>query len=251
MRPLAEKIFTEEEIEKFKRSLAGHEMGGLDNIFAIPKEMKENTLMEGYYKTYPVEDVKRYLKKRYGRHAIVETFENENGVILFRVGVYNDEDSKRVVDRDMSLCGYYPSLVDVVGDGSTQYIIYEPRYQDPVTEFVKKLGCVYHITKKSVVEKILEIGLCPKTNNKRFNYPDRIYLFLHQPSDATARTLISQFRLYDKNKWEGDNEYVLLKVDTAEIECEFFFDPNAEDCVYTKDNIHPKYISIEKEYLLK
>ena len=174
MNPLKQKIFTEEEIERFKKSLPGHERDGFWNIFSIPSSLKENVLMEGYYMTYPPEDVKKFLKKRYGEYAIVETYEAENGVIIFRICVYNDEDSKRIVDKDMSLCGYYPSFMEVIGN-STQYIIYEPRNQKAVNRVVKSKGFIYHITKTSLYGKIQKIGLCPRTGNKRFNYPERVH----------------------------------------------------------------------------
>lgn len=247
MNPLKEKIFTEEEIEKFKRSLPGHEMDNFGNIFAIPNSLKENILMEGYYMTYPPEKVKKYLKNRYGEYAIIETYERDNGIIVFRIGVYNDEDSKRIVDKDMSLCGYYPSFVEIIGN-TTQYIIYEPRNQKSVNEIVKTKKYVYHFTKESLYEKIKNVGLCPRTNNKRFNYPERVYLMLEKPTPKNASKFITQLMASDKNK-RDDDVYVLLKIATKDLDMDFFFDPNAENCVYIKENILPKFISIEERYI--
>jgi hypothetical protein len=249
MNPLKEKIFTEKEIEVFERTVAGHERDWFGNIFAISDDLKNNVLMEGYYMTYPPEKVEEYLKKRYGKYAIVETYAVDNGVIIFRIGVYNDEDSKRIVDKDMSLCGYYPSKVDVLGN-NTQYIIYEPRNQKTINKVVKDKGVIYHLTKASLYKKIEEIGLCPRTGNKRFNYPERVYFLLQKPAPNAVSEIITQLREYDKNRRE-DDAYVLLKVDTKELEVNFFFDPNAADCVYTKENIPPQFISIEEEYAKK
>ena len=39
-------------------------------------------------------------------------------------------------------------------------------------------------------------------------------------------------------------DYVLLEIDVEDLNIEFYYDPNMENAVYTKDNISPYRIEI-------
>ena len=108
-------------------SVLFHLKESFDNPFSLPEKLKNKILMEGIFSTYEPSKVEKYLKKRYGKYAYVERFNNENGIEVFRIGVYNDEENKNVVNKDMALCGYFPSIEDCSYDGSTLYITYEPK----------------------------------------------------------------------------------------------------------------------------
>ena len=245
--------FSEKDIERLTNSIMFHLKESLLNPFTMSKELKESPLMEGVFSTYEPEKVKRYLEKRYGKYAFVETFENDNNVTIFRIGVYNDEENKHVVDSDMALCGYFPSETKVSKDGTTLYIYYEPRHQNKVNELVQDEEYIYHLTHTNKVNKILKNGLVPKTNNKKFLYPDRIYCFLHEPDVDDCLILMKQFyneelkKAKQKNITVYNGTYTLLKIDTELVKnIDFSYDPNAIDCVYTYDNIPPQAITIER-----
>ena len=70
---------------------------------------------------------------------------------------------------------------------------------------------------------------------------------VEKPDTNDAYKIIWQLRNSDSNKLENDT-YVLLKADTSNLDIDFFFDPNAENCVYTKENVQPKLITVEEEY---
>ena len=45
-----------------------------------------------------------------------------------------------------------------------------------------------------------------------------------------------------------EGPYTLLKINAERLDnVDFSYDPNAEDCVYTYDNIPPKYIEVVAE----
>ena len=211
------------------------------NIFSISDNLRNNPLMEGYFRTYPLSKVEKFLKQRYGNAAKVSVEKKENGEKAFHVYIWNDEKNKEIVDKDMSLCGYYPSITEISSDGTTLLIVYEPRFQNKVNEIVKERPFLYHVTKKSRLNKILANGLSPRTENKLFVYPDRIYFFLNQPSRQELELLTAQLKENDKGFRKGDS-YVLIKVSTQGLKNNFFFDPNTDECVYTKENIPPQFI---------
>ena len=247
--PLKVKL-TESDIRKMVKGVFFHLNESFDNIFTMSDEMKTSPLMEGYYMTYDPKDVAKFLKKRYGKYAFVETYKNENNIVLFRIGVYNDIDSKNVVDKDMNLCGYYPSKIQVSHDKSTQFITYEPRHQNKINELVRNEKYIYHLTPTTKVEKILKNGLSPKTNNKKFQYPDRVYFFLHQPTKTICLNLIKQFHREEMESFKNgkiktvyNGTYTLLKIDTKKIQnIDFSYDPNAFDAIWTYQNIQPDAI---------
>ena len=112
-------------------------------------------LTEGIFMTYPPEKVEKYLKKRYGKYAFVERYKNENNIDLFRIGFYNDEDSKKTVDNDMALCGYFPSLEHITPDSTTIYVTYEPKHQDNVNDKVFSKDYIFHLTPTSKIKNKL------------------------------------------------------------------------------------------------
>ena len=51
---------TEEDLKKMTNSIIFHLKESFDNPLSMPKELKNNPLMEGYFETYPSEKVEKY-----------------------------------------------------------------------------------------------------------------------------------------------------------------------------------------------
>ena len=216
------------------------------NPFTLPENLRSNVLMEGYFRTLDIETTADCLRKRYGDAADVTINDNSNGIKVFRVVTADSDVNKRIIDRDMSLCGYYPAMVSKLPN-ELMDIQYEPRFQNKVNDEVFSRDKIYHLTRSVSLDKILSIGLTPRTCNKQFNYPDRIYFFLDQPSISICRLLVKQFNIDSANKGKPiyNGNYSLLEIDTKYLkDNNFFFDPNAENCVYTKHNVKPKAIKV-------
>ena len=209
------------------------------NIFTLPSDFKKTRLNEAYYATYPIEKAVGYLKKRYGKTAYVDWLEGENGEEVIEVAMDDSEYNQNIVDSDLSLCGYYPSYVEKIG--KQRNVTYEKRFQDSVSDIVKEKGTIYHLTRRDRLHKIMANGLCPRTEDKMFKYPDRIYFFLEAPSIEECKFCIEQFSRYTK---DHSKDYVLLENDVEDLNIEFYYDPNMENAVYTKDNISPSRIEI-------
>lgn len=216
------------------------------NIFTETLQDRDNPLMEGYFATYDIETVAKYLRKRYKENAIVKIVDNENGVKVFDIVVGDLDVNQNIVDKDMSLCGYFPSVVEKSPKTFSRLIRYEPRHQSKVNEKVQETRFLYHFTQSNKVSKILKNGLESRTNNKYFTYPDRIYLMLYEPTLSDIKQMRREFERasYIDGKEVYRGEYCLLRVDCKGITNDFFYDPNALDCVYTKENIPQDRIKV-------
>jgi hypothetical protein len=218
--------------------------------FFLFDNLEHTPLLEGILRTYKPEKIVGFLEKRYGDAAIVQIIEGENGEKIFLIKTGDIDSNQEVIDRDMALCGYFPSYVEKRKNERT--IQYEPRHQNKVNELVNDEEYIYHLTPSNKVEKILRNGLCPKTNNKKFNYPGRVYFFLHEPEKEDCLLLMKQFYLEDvknKNKAVYKGPYTLLRIDTEQIKgIDFSYDPNVYECIYTYDNISPEAIEVVCEF---
>lgn len=258
--PLTRKL-SKEDIERITNGVVSHLKESFDNPFTMPDFLRNSPLMEGYFKTYPTDKIVKYLQKRYGEYASIEVMENENGVEVFIISFYDDKDSENVINRDMALCGYFPSISH--NTGNIKYIQYEPRHQNHINDIVQDVEYIYHLTPSNKINKILKNGLTPRTNNKLFKYPDRIYFFLNEPCYEELQEIMKQFYNEDLKKAKENKNYIpytdaytLLAIDTEMIKnCNFYYDPNLFDAIYTKDNILAQAINIvdefEQEYLNK
>jgi len=217
-----------------------HRSHSIENIFEAPEKMKKSSLFEAYFATYPIDTVIKYLKKRYKNSFDIWKNEESNGEDVLYIRIPDDDENQKLIDEDMSLCGYYPSYTDKKED-NTRIITYEKRHQKTINNIVQEKGTIYHFTRRDKLKKIEKIGLCPKTNNKMFNYPERIYFFLEAPSYEDSRFFIKQLARYTE---DHSLDYVLLEVDIEDFDIDFFYDPNLQDAVYTKENIPPERISI-------
>lgn len=102
---------------------------------------------------------------------------------------------------------------------------------------------LYHLTEKINLNKILKIGLVPKTKNKIENHPERIYLLSNLREVLSLKKVFDD--LYEKN-------YIILEIDIRLLKkIKLYKDPtyfnNLEDyedinnqALYTYDNI-PNY----------
>ena len=129
-------------------------------------------------------------------------------------------------------------------------IVVEPKFSDKDFELNKCPGIkfLYHLTKSSRVDKILKVGLNPKSSNVKFKYPDRIYLGLDPY--GLEHDLLVKFKELDDT--ECQNIYSILKIDISKIPSKnrFKVDPNYPDGLFTSDNIPPSAIKVFKDGII-
>jgi hypothetical protein len=110
----------------------------------------------------------------------------------------------------------------------------EPNYDDLVSFSGKYL---YHTTNVKALDKIMKIGLVPKTKNTRSFYPERIYL---SPNIEYNKAIQDQLNS------DKPGDYIDLKIKNFSG-LKLYKDVRFKGGFYTYTNIAPKYIEIIKK----
>ncbi len=115
------------------------------------------------------------------------------------------------------------------------FLNFEAKFDVEISKYPEYL---YHVCRKKNLEKILRIGLAPRTKSKLSNHPDRIYF---TDSLEGAQTI--------KNRFEKlfPDEYKILKIEPKRVhQLRLFKDPNSKELggLYTLHNISPTAIEL-------
>lgn len=184
---------------------------------------------------------------------------------------FNEDVIEIIIDELINVYGYLPVYCDIVllngqknrikwhefkfyNNIKQLTIRFEAKYEDGL--YKNDVECpdlLYHVTNVKNTEKILKIGLYPKTNHRRSNYSSRVYLFTNKED---YNKFIKQFKINDLenlkynskeeyDKFVENNKYSLLEISTKN-ELILHTDPNSNGTYYTYDNISPKQIKIIK-----
>ena len=110
------------------------------------------------------------------------------------------------------------------------FLQYEAKFNIEINKLPKIL---YHLTVFDNLNKILKIGLIPKSSEYIFNYKDRIYF------SENIDSLINLAK--QKAKTKNIKEFAVLQIETSSLQIgiRFFHDPNFQDGMYTLENIAP------------
>ena len=224
----------------------------LDNIFFLAEKVEY--LYEGVFATYPIEQVKKFLLAYYHLPDRAVTIEQApNGEKSLIILISNTEENKREIDKSLALCGYFPSFIsNHLGDEFLE-ITYEKRINDDANALVKKAKHIYHVTPSVHVDNILKNGLCPKSKNKKFEYPDRIYFTIDKLDVRGVRAYAAMLYPHIKqNAYTKENDiygsFALLQINVNDLDLDnysFYKDPNLDNAVYTIDNIPPDVIYVK------
>jgi hypothetical protein len=122
-------------------------------------------------------------------------------------------------------------IKDYVLNNKDIFISIEPNFDEKV-DFDDEY--LYHTTDKKNLDKILSVGLIPKSKNTRSFYPERVYL---SPSLQYMDSIKYQL---NTNK---PAEYVFLKIKNYDG-LSLYKDVRFKGGFYTYDNISPKYIEV-------
>lgn len=121
---------------------------------------------------------------------------------------------------------------DYVLNNNNIFISIEPNFDTKVNFEGEYL---YHVTDKKNLDKVLSVGLIPKSKNTRSFYPERIYL---SPNLEYMNSVKGQLNI------DKPGEYVYLKIKNFGLS--LYKDVRFKGGFYTYDNIPPKYIEVIK-----
>lgn len=156
-----------------------------------------------------------------------------------------------LIEEDMRKMGYFLSVKgDIVRVKKMNYqvLVFEPtsQIQEDITVKVKNtFDVLYHWTPVYRVSQILKEGLKPKSENKKFSFPPRIYFMEGNSSDA-QRIYIGRLICAQNDSPLNSGLYSLLSVDIKNLDesVRFFYDPNSEIGIYTEQPIPKERIKV-------
>ena len=138
----------------------------------------------------------------------------------------------------------YNDVIKLIENKNVVSIILESKFDIQLDDSkISAIDKLYHISPSNREEKILKIGLSPKSKEKLVKHPERIYLLLNI-KDAEF--------LANDTKFNKNNEpMTVFLIDNKELslrrKIRFFEDPNfGNRGIYTYENIPPQFISVIK-----
>jgi len=152
--------------------------------------------------------------------------------------------------KDANTLGWFPSFMETekyTGKWDKKYfkegeikLRFEAKFDEEVVENIPSI--LYHITPTQNADKILSIGLVPKSRSKASYHPDRVYL---SKDLEDIKNLGEMF--YQKT---GIKNWTILKIETDMIPGDYlklYTDPNYKQGYYTLNNIPPQAIEKVKD----
>lgn len=220
-------------------------------------------VFEGLITSQPAWKVLEIVKKRY---PLIDCFRDRNNVfIIGSANITND------IIEDLSALfntlGYFSSeIITRLGDKIItmkpyEYInepfdqikiVFEPKFD---IEEYNIPTILFHVAPKRSIEKILKIGLTPKSRSKRTFHPERVYLVKNKRAANSLRTNFVNDATNELREYGNSlSDWGLLKIDTSRLDTKLFklfIDPNFKQygkeyvSFFTLNTIPPKAISVD------
>jgi hypothetical protein len=220
----------------------------LNFLLTIYKEEYDLNLKEGLIKTTNIGKTLSILQKSfdYGFEYINLRKENTFLVVFHNVDEIQLDRFLKYIDN----LGWFPSWLSTskyagkwnkkLFNGNRSEITFEAKFDKQIVEKIPSI--LYHITPTQNSDKILKIGLVPKSRSKASYHPERVYLGKSMEGIEDLAPL-----MYQKT---GNKNFTLLKINTETIPGDYlklYTDPNySKEAYYTLNNIPPQSIEIVK-----
>lgn len=212
------------------------------------------TLKEGLIQTYGLEKTKDIIVRRFGlnnKQFKVQITNNDGlerrvPIIVLPKGVNN-----RIIGNIknlMNTCGY--SMTSKQYRRDLVLLVFEGKFGEDVTDIVRgRYKYLYHLTPQKHLEKILKIGLSPRSDNSVYKHPDRVYLMNGVLDDNLSDNQIEVFNNIINSK-QGNNQYFVLKLSIDKIPDNviFYADSLTDEGIFTYNNIPPNAIITYKQF---
>jgi len=222
----------------------------LNLLLKIYKEEYDLNLKEGLIKTTNIGKTINLLRASFDFGFEYQRDDNTFEVTFHQI-------NKNILDNFLKYVnnlGWFPSYISTPAykgkwrentyDDYLSKIRFEAKFDEEIVEKIPQI--LYHITPTQNVNKILKIGLVPKSRSKVSYHPERIYL---GKSIGGIEKLAPQMNLRT-----GDKNFTILKINTDLIPGEYlrlYTDPNYnKEAFYTLNNIPPQAIEKIKDIQL-
>jgi len=129
-----------------------------------------------------------------------------------------------------------PNLEMFLEEFGEVMVKFESKYD---VKYIPENNIFYHITSDKYIDKIMKIGLVPKSKEKISSHPSRIYLLINEES---INDLIDVF------SYQYNIKPIVLRITIPQEKLngiKFYNDTNfPEKGIYTESNLHPDWIEI-------
>ena len=204
----------------------------------------DEQLVEDVKKTIPLKDAKKFLLQKYPlKDWQFQIHKASNNIEIAIVVPQINVNDKQII-KDMEQMGYFYSVAVpfYMYNMPMVRLQFEPLFQDNITNEVKNMNIIYHVTPTSNVNSILLYGFLPSSKNNKFKYPNRVYFI---KGNTTPNDIIEVVKMLASasNRNPLDYSIFILNVSSLDNDLEFNYDPNFIHGVFTHDIIDKKYIS--------
>jgi hypothetical protein len=216
-------------------------------LLEIYKEEYELNLQEGLIKTTNIGKTLNILEKKY---SLKFTFTKSKNSFYIKTFSTDINTLLNGIIKDANNLGWFPSFMETeeyTGKWDEKYfkegeikLRFEAKFDEEVVENIPSI--LYHITPAQNSDKILNIGLVPKSRSKSSYHPDRVYL---SKDLKDIENLGEMF--YQKT---GVKDWSILKIETDMVPGDYlklYTDPNYTQGYYTLNNIPPQAIEKIKD----
>lgn len=219
----------------------------LDMLLETYKEEYELNLKEGLIKTTNIGKTLNLLKSSFNFKFEYQRDNNTFEVTFHQIDKSNLDKFLKYANN----LGWFPSYITTslykgkwdenVYSNDLSKIRFEAKFDEEIVEKIPDF--LYHITPTQNANKILNVGLVPKSRSKASYHPERVYL---GKSIEGVEKLAPQ--MYQRT---GDLSFTILKIDTNMVPggyLRLYTDPNySKEAYYTLNNIPPQVIEKIKE----
>lgn len=178
--------------------------------------------------------IKMFVKK----HISKKDFD----IILERANNLGYFPSSQFTQGEIDKFDYNQVIKELETPNSYIEIFFDPKYDPQLSEWDLP-DRAYHITPIKHEEKILKIGLAPRSKEKQTKHPDRIYF---------SKTIEDVEKLLDYKDFTGNDKlFTIFELDLKSLRdrrsIRYFSDPRYSDKgFYTYENISPQYLKVAK-----
>jgi hypothetical protein len=223
-------------------------------LLEIYKEEYDLNLKEGLIKTTNIDKTLNLLKKYFPDVFITKGDKR----FIISIDNPNIENIKKLL-VNINNFGWFPSffryktkednivtnkwndkIINIIDKLESISITFEAKFDEEIIEKIPEI--LYHISPTQNIDKILKVGLVPKSRSKASYHPDRVYL---SNDLKDIENLGKKF-----NQKTGIKDWTILKIETNMVPGDYlrlYYDPNYKQGYYTLNNIPPQAIEKIKE----
>lgn len=167
---------------------------------------------------------------------------NNIQLVILYPSIFNNT---KLIKQSMAACGWSLAYKNYIVKDKMVWkaMSFDPMFQDNVANEARQFRYLYHWTPSYNFTSIMTNGLSPKSENKLFNYPNRLHLIKGNAKQNEIINIGKQLCGVNTRK-KNDGSYILFCIDLTKVpfDTEIYYDPRYEWGYYTKVGISPEAI---------